>query len=346
MYKDLKYITAYLIPFSAVFSLMNESILSYTTVIIIFGLVPFIEVLLPKNETPYDQEEKNRRNSNRLFDYLLYLNLLFVYVIIGLFIYTITNNTYTNSSLIGWILSTGIVLGSSGINVAHELGHRKNKKDQFLAKILLLPNFYMHFFIEHNKGHHRYVSTPKDPATARYNEVLYVFWVRSIVQSYFSAWRIQLNELAKKNTSFLSFKNEMLLYHIAQTIYLLIIFYVTNSFQITIYALAIGFVGILLLETINYIEHYGLVRKQIGTDRWEKVQPWHSWNANYEVGRILLYELTRHSDHHYKSTKKYQTLEHQIASPQLPLGYPGSMLMALIPPLWFWVMNPRIPNQA
>ena len=346
MYKDLKYVTAYIIPLLAVFSLLSSSILAYTTVILIFGIVPFIEIMLPKNEQPYEVEDKNRRNNSTLFDYLLYINIIIIYAIIGMFIYTVNRTDYTTTTLVGWILSCGIVLGANGINVAHELGHRNNKFDQLLAKILLLPNFYMHFFIEHNKGHHRYVSTPKDPATARYNELIYVFWMRSVVQSYISAWRIQLDELTKKGIPFLSTKNEMLIYQLFQFVYLCSIFLITNSFSITFFIFCIAAVGVLLLETINYIEHYGLMRKQLSADRWEKVQPWHSWNANYEVGRILLYELTRHSDHHYKATKKYQTLEHHKESPQLPLGYPGSMLMALFPPVWFIVMNKRIPKQA
>lgn len=346
MFRDLKYIAAYLIPISAVFSLMSTGLSAYTTVILIFGIVPFIELVLPRNAEPYQDEEKVRRDNNSLFDYLLYLNVFIVYAVIAFFIYTMTNTEYTTSTLVGWVLSTGIVLGANGINVAHELGHRKNNFDQFLAKVLLLPNFYIHFFIEHNKGHHRYVSTPKDPATARFNELIYVFWFRSIVQSYFSAWRIQLSELKKKHSSFISFRNEMLMYQITQILYLVVIYSLSNSILIVFLTFAIGFVGVLLLETINYIEHYGLLRKQIGDNRWEKVQPWHSWNANYEVGRILLYELTRHSDHHYKSTKKYQVLEHHKASPQLPLGYPGAMLMALLPPLWFYVMNKRIPKEV
>lgn len=342
MYKDLKYIAAYLIPLSAVYSLANRSILAYSTVILIFGVIPFLEMVLPKNEAPYDESDKSRREKARLFDYLLYLNAVIVYLIIGYFLYSCAYKDYTTDTLIGWILSCGIVLGANGINVAHELGHRKNKNEQLLAKILLIPTFYMHFFIEHNKGHHKYVSTPKDPATARYNELIYTFWFRSIIQSYFSAWRIQRNELIKKKQPFFSLTNEMVVYLLVQVFYLFSIYLITNSLSILFYTVCAGFVGILLLETINYIEHYGLQRKQIGPDRWEKVQPWHSWNANYEVGRILLYELTRHSDHHYKATKKYQILEHQMASPQLPLGYPGSMLMALIPPLWFSIMNKRI----
>lgn len=346
MFRDLKYIAAYLIPISAVFSLKSTGLSAYTTVILIFGIVPFIELLLPRNAEPYQDEEKVRRDNNSLFDYLLYLNVFIVYAVIAFFIYTITYTEYSTSTLIGWVLSTGIVLGANGINVAHELGHRKNKFDQFLAKALLLPNFYIHFFIEHNKGHHRYVSTPKDPATARYNELIYVFWFRSIVQSYFSAWRIQLSELKKKNITFLSLKNEMFVFQVIQFLYLVAIYLLTKSILSVLLVLFIGLVGVILLETINYIEHYGLLRKQIGENRWEKVQPWHSWNANYEVGRILLYELTRHSDHHFKSTKKYQVLEHQKASPQLPLGYPGAMLMALLPPLWFYVMNRRIPKHT
>jgi alkane 1-monooxygenase len=232
-------------------------------------------------------------------------------------------------------------LGACGINVAHELGHRKSKFYQFCAKLLLLPNHYLHFFIEHNRGHHKNIATDKDPASAKLNESLYQFWVRSSIFSYLHAWKLEDKRL---NQKWFSLQNEMIQYTIVTVLYISFLWvYLPNNLAIII--MLMGVVGFLLLETINYIEHYGLRRKIMPNGRYERVKPIHSWNSNHYLGRIMLYELTRHSDHHYLANKEYQILEHHENSPQLPLGYPTSMLLALLPPLWFKVINPRIPSQ-
>jgi len=246
--------------------------------------------------------------------------------------------------IIGLVLSVGIVLGVNGINVAHELGHRLTSKERFLGKILLMPSLYMHFFIEHNFGHHLHAATKEDPATARYNQNMYSFWVTSVFRQYASAWKIQNNLLKNNNKSFFSVKNDMLWYIVIQSSYLGLIFFLFGSIGLW-FAISVAVVGFLLLETVNYIEHYGLVRLKTESGRYERVKEIHSWNSNHVVGRIVLYELTRHSDHHYKSSKKYQLLECYGESPEMPFGYPTSMVIAFIPPLWFSVMNKRIPKK-
>tara|TARA_B110000003_G_C16484911_1_gene471199 strand:- start:103 stop:861 length:759 start_codon:yes stop_codon:yes gene_type:complete len=245
--------------------------------------------------------------------------------------------------IIGISLSLGILLATNAINVAHELGHRKPILDRTLSKILLIPCLYMHFYLEHNFGHHKNVATPKDPATSKYNQTVYSFWITSVFNQYINAWKIQKDILSRSNKGFFSFQNDMIWYNIIQLAYLSIIcsFFGLNGL---IYAIIIGIISFLFLETINYIEHYGLVRKKLPTGRYERVQTHHSWNSNHIIGRIVLYELTRHSDHHYKSSKKYQILENKESSPQLPYGYPTSILLSLFPPLWFKIINPRLKN--
>lgn len=137
----------------------------------------------------------------------------------------------------------------------------------------------------------------------------------------------------------------MIRFTLIQALYFVSIVFFSTYWYTTLAIVMAGVVGFLLLETINYIEHYGLRRKKLASGRYERVRPQHSWNANYEVGRILLYELTRHSDHHYQASKKYQILDHQDEAPELPFGYPTAMLVALLPPLWFKIMNRRLPNQ-
>ena len=199
----------------------------------------------------------------------------------------------------------------------------------------------MHFFIEHNKGHHKNVATPQDPASAKYNEPIYLFYFRTIIFSYLSAWKIANNEMKKKRLAILHWKNEMVQAHIIQLAFVAIIFFLFG-WKITVFYLIAAAIGIVLLETVNYIEHYGLQRKQTDENKFERAMPWHSWNSNHILGRLMLFELSRHSDHHFLASKKYQLLQHHDDSPQLPTGYPGSMILALVPPLWFYLMNKKI----
>jgi alkane 1-monooxygenase len=263
------------------------------------------------------------------------------YGILGLFLYTISFETLQTYELIGFITTMGICCGVLGINVAHELGHRVNEFEQTLAKSLLLTSLYMHFFVEHNRGHHKNVATPLDSATAKKNQNIYSFFIQTIIGSYLSAWKIQLELLKKEEKPFFNFNNSMLNYHIIQIGFVFLITYIFGINTALAFT-ASALIGILLLETINYIEHYGLTRKLNERGVFEKVDVIHSWNADQTFGRIMLYELTRHSDHHYKASRKYQILRNLERSPQLPTGYPGMMLVSFLPPLFFRLMNKRI----
>ena len=342
--KDLKYLAAFSIPLVALIGISAQGIWSYLTPVYTFGFIPVLELLLPKDDTNLSDEERDSKRQNVLFDWLLYLNIPIVF---GLLVYSlilVTNNNLETYEIFGFIFSAGIVLGSNGINVAHELGHRPLKHQRVLAKLLLMPSLYMHFYIEHNFGHHLNAATKEDPATAKYNQSVYSFWFTSVIRQYVGAWKIQADLLKRQKKSFFSIKNEMLWYVLFQATYLAAIFFVFG-FSGLWFAIASGIVGFLLLETINYIEHYGLHRKKLASGRYERVREIHSWNSNHVVGRVVLYELTRHSDHHYKSAKKYQVLDYHEISPQMPFGYPTSMVLSLFPPLWFGIMNKRVPEE-
>ena len=167
-----------------------------------------------------------------------------------------------------------------------------------LGKVLLIPSHYTHFFIEHNHGHHLHVSTPEDPSTAKFNQNLYSFWLQSVVGTYIKAWKIQLKLNKVNKQSFISFKNDMFWFTVIQASYLVGVYFFFG-FNGLLFGIFAGIVGFLLLETINYIEHYGLKRNLLPSGRYERVSEKHSWNSNHVLGRIMLYELTRHSDHHY-----------------------------------------------
>lgn len=341
MWRDLKYFLAMIVPASGYISLTNHGILTYTTLIIAFFIIPLLELFMKGNTFNFDDDEEQKRLHQGIFNFMLWLNIPCHIALLVIYFQLVSSGTLTTFELTGVTISMGIICGAIGINVAHELGHRENKTEQFLSKLLLTTSYYLHFFIEHNRGHHKNVSTDEDPASARFNEVFYIFFFRSLVGSYLSAWRIENDRVRKAYGTTLTPYNEMIIYLLVQTTYFIAIYLIWTP-QAALFSLLIGFIGALMLETINYVEHYGLRRKKLPSGRYEKVMPYHSWNSNHTLGRILLYELTRHSDHHYKATRKYQILRHFDQSPQLPLGYPGSMILAWIPPLWFALMNKQV----
>ncbi len=338
--KDIKYLLAYTIPISCLLAVELKGVFSFLTVVYAFGLIPLLELVFSSSESSYTEEVKSSRLKNVLFDLMLYLNLPILFAILGYGLMVLTTQDLAIYEVTGLVLSIGIVVGTNGINVAHELGHRQTRAEQFFAKVLLLPALYMHFFIEHNLGHHRNIGTPEDPATARKNQSVYHFWFTSIIGQIRSAYQIQKRRLENNQKGFWSLDNQLLLFLSVQSGYLLLLVVLLGP-QGLIFGLLIALVGVLLLETINYIEHYGLARKKVN-DRYERITPAHSWNSNHVIGRMVLYELTRHSDHHHRASKKYQVLESIESSPQLPFGYTTCMVISLITPLWFRMMNSRI----
>ena len=338
--KDLKYLFAFTIPLTVFLSIYLKDIFSFTTLVYAYGVIPLFELIFK----PKSYEEKRVVSSdlkNLFFDSLLYLNFPIVSILLfyGFNVLSFENTFFYEE--VGIVLSLAILLATNGINVAHELGHRKSGFAKNISKSLLLYSLYMHFFIEHNKGHHKNVGTPLDPASAKFNQSLYSFWVQSVIGQYINAWKIQLKELNTNSNSFFSIKNQMLIFLFFQISYLVVIGLVF-TIKVAFLAVLVGVISFLMLETINYIEHYGLTRKKMKSGRYETVQTHHSWNSEHQIGRIVLYELTRHSDHHYNASKEYQFLENKFQSPQLPYGYPASMLLALIPSLWFFVMNKKV----
>lgn len=341
MYRDLKYLLAYLLPLAGYLGLYFGGIWSFGSIYVAFLALPLLELILPGTTANHAPTEEPERATRPLFDYLLYLNLPILAGAVVYLLHIVTTRELATYELTGMILNVGLMIGTIGINVGHELGHRSNKAEQWLAQTLLLFGLYMHFFIEHNRGHHRHVATPLDPATSRKGQTIYGFWLRSTALSWWDAWKLEAERLSKTQVSVFSLQNQMLRFQLIQLAYLVIIFLVFGFTGLWV-AVAAAIFGFLMLETVNYIEHYGLVRRKNTAGRYEPVLPIHSWNSNHELGRIFLYELTRHSDHHYRASRKYQILRAHEESPQLPAGYPACMLMALVPPLWFGVMDRRV----
>lgn len=335
----LKYLQVLILPALSFVSFTNTGWLTYLPLIESFLLIPLLELFYKPDESNLTEAQEAVRKNDSIYDLQVYIMVPIQFFLLLVFLDSM-KETLTISDKIGRITGMGMLCGVIGINVAHELGHRNTWYEQLMSKMLLLTSLYMHFFIEHNKGHHKNVSTNEDPSSARFGEAIYSFWIRSVVFSYISAWKIELAKLRKLNKPFFSFKNEMLLFQLIQIGFLIGIglFF---GWEVMGYFILAAVMGFLLLETVNYIEHYGLERDKKG-NTYERVMPHHSWNSDHVIGRLVLFELSRHSDHHFIASRKYQILRHIENSPQMPTGYPGMMLLATIPPLWFRIMNPRI----
>ena len=338
--KKYKYFTVYLLPLLALMSFYLEGYKTFITLFVFLGIIPFVELFTKPVNSNLKKEIALREKKVKLYDWILYLVVPIQYSVLIIFLFNIKETPFLSLSYFGKITSMGLCCGILGINVGHELGHRNHRFYQLLGEILLLSSLNTHFLPYHNAGHHYLVATKKDPATARKNESIYAFWIRSHFSSYFLAWTLENKRMKRIKRNRFGTGNRMIFYGISNLVLVGIIFVIFGTTALLAF-LAAALMGILLLESINYIEHYGLLRKKNG-DRHERVQPKHSWNSNHPIGRYALFNLSRHSDHHKNGSKKYQLLNSYPESPQLPTGYPGMVLLALIPPLWKWYMNKKI----
>ena len=339
--KALKYLSILVLPITVYISFTSNGLLTFLPLIIFFGLLPFIELFFNPDTKNFSKEQEQIEEENNLCTYILYATLPIQFAFLIYFFTAIQETGLTTIDLIGRISAMGLMCGVIGINVGHELGHRNNRIDQFIGELLLLTSINTHFLPYHNAGHHLHVATRKDAATARKNEWLYVFWIRSHFTSYKQAWQLENTRLKNSERSWFHIQNRMVIYTITTLILLAAIYFFLGQFSLICFLTA-SVIGILQLETVNYIEHYGLLRKQNEHGRYERVKRTHSWNSDHVIGKVMLFNLSRHSDHHYNGSKQYQILKSLPKSPQMPTGYPGMMLLSLVPPLWFWLMNNKI----
>lgn len=232
-------------------------------------------------------------------------------------------------------------LGGLGINVAHELGHKKEHLERWLARIALAQVFYGHFYVEHNRGHHVRVATPPDPASSRLGESFYAFWPRTVIGSLRSAWDLEKTRLRRRGTHPFHLDNDVLN---AWLMSVVLFGGVIAAFGTTVipWLLIQAVWGFTLLEIINYVEHYGMLRQKLESGRYERVAPRHSWNSNNLATNVLLYHLQRHSDHHANPTRRYQALRDFTDAPRLPTGYAGMIDLALVPGAFRRVMDHRV----
>jgi alkane 1-monooxygenase len=243
-------------------------------------------------------------------------------------------------AFLGLAVVAGITSGL-GINTGHELGHKKSKLERTLAKIVLAVPVYGHFWIEHNRGHHRDVSTPGDPASSRMGESIYKFARREIPGAFRRAWAIENDRLQRRERSTWDSDNQIL-QSMALSAVLQVSLLLFLGWKMIPFLIVHNLFAWWQLTSANYVEHYGLLREKDDNGRVERCQPHHSWNSNHFFSNLVLFHLQRHSDHHAHPLRRYQSLRHFEKLPTLPSGYFGAYLLAYVPWLWFRVMDPRL----
>lgn len=240
-------------------------------------------------------------------------------------------------------IGVGILTGAVGIVYAHELVHQSARWERALGEVLMITVLYGHFVTEHLSVHHRYVGTPKDPATARFGEGFYRYFLRVIPQSFTSAWAVEAARARHKHGRVLHLSNPFWRYICGGALCLLLGYVIGGGWGVLLFLVQAGF-AIWQLEQINYIEHYGLERQALGGGKYEPIRPHHSWNSDHAVTNYLLINLQRHADHHAKPSRRFPVLQTYGDDdvPQLPYGYPLLTWIVYVPPLWHRIMDPRV----
>ncbi len=338
--RAVPYAIGFVLPPLVVWSALMGGAWPWLPVVVMFAGVPVADALLRQNILhPSAQEiiEMEKRLSFRAVTWL------WVPVHVALVFWVVdTASTWPMGwPLVGLVLSVAVVGGAIGITFAHELVHRSGRRERVLGDVLLALVSYPHFAIEHVHGHHRHVATPQDPATARLGEGFYQFLPRTVWGSVVHAWGIERERLAKRNRGVWSVGNTMLRYAATMAVLYGGVYGIWGARGLTLFVLQ-GVGALTLLEAINYVEHYGLERRAHSPDKYERVSVRHSWDSSHRLSNWLLINLARHSDHHLTASRRYPALATREQAPQLPAGYGTMLLLALVPPLWRRVMDPRV----
>ena len=302
----IKYFGSYIIPLLALLTFNVTGIWSYFGLFFLYVFIPVVEQIIPPNTYNLAKAEKELAKEDVFFDVVLYIMVILQLVVIYFFLQSISDPSLSLSDIIARVLMMGTVLGAVGINVGHELGHKTGHPlKQFFAHLVLATSVQNHFIPYHNSGHHKDIGTPKDLSSAKKGDNFYFFAIRSQIGGYFKTWKLEAKRLKAQGKNPLY--NPMVLYTLLPLALLIVIYVNFGSYILLCYFLAAVY-GISILESQNYFSHYGLRRKKLPNGRYERVNARHSWNSNHIIGRVLLFELTRHSDHHHHGAKPYQIM--------------------------------------
>ena len=312
--------------------------------IFLYVFIPLLDYLFPNDRSNPPEQIVPQLEADAYYRVLNHLTVPLHFIILIAGAWFVANNDLGWSGYLGLSLTVGVISGF-GINIGHELGHKKAPMDRLAARLALAVPFYGHFNIEHNVGHHAEVATPEDTASARFGESIYKFVLREIPGGISRAWRLESKRLHRRGFKTWSLRNEILQSYLVSVL----------LYGGLIVAFGLVILPFLLIQTAfawwqltgaNYIEHYGLLRQKLANGRYERCRPQHSWNANHMASNLITFHLERHSDHHAYAARHYQSLRHFDDVPQLPSGYFGMFLLSYVPFLWRKVMDPRVLDWA
>jgi alkane 1-monooxygenase len=308
--------------------------------VVVFAVFPVLDLIVGVDAENPPESVVKWLEQDRYYRWCTYAFLPIQYAGLVFACWLWSSGRLSTVDSLGLALTMGMVSGIA-INTAHELGHKRASLERWLSRVALASSGYGHFFIEHNRGHHVRVATPEDPASSRLGESFWAFLPRTVAGSLRSSWELERERLSRTGHRAWTWRNEILGAW-AMTVVLFGALAAVFGPVVLPYLLVQAIVGFSLLEVVNYLEHYGLLRQKRDDGRYERCAPRHSWNSNNVATNVLLYHLQRHSDHHANPTRRYQSLRHFDEAPQLPTGYAGMIVLAYIPPLWRRVMDPRL----
>jgi alkane 1-monooxygenase len=308
--------------------------------LLVFVLIPLIDVLVGTDAENPPDDLIEWLEQDRYYRWCTYLYLPLQYASLVTACWLWTGHPMSIVDKIGLAVTVGVVAGI-GINTAHELGHKKDELERWLSKIALAQSGYGHFFIEHNRGHHVRVATPEDPASSRFGESFWAFLPRTVLGSLESGWHLEKTRLARQSKGPWTLRNDVLNAWLMSAV-LFAALLLAFGIEVLPYLAVQAVFGFALLEVVNYLEHYGLLRQKEPSGRYERCAPRHSWNSNNVCTNVFLYHLQRHSDHHANPTRRYQALRHVEQAPQLPAGYASMIVCAWLPPVWRAIMDKRV----
>ena len=324
----------------ALFRGTGTSVFLWMGPIWIYLLIPLLDWWLGEDPSNPPEAAVPALEANRFYRWCIYLYLPLQYAGLVWATWIVAHEHLSVVETIGWAMTLGLV-GGAGINAAHELGHKRDDAERWMSRIALAQTLYGHFYVEHNRGHHSRVATPEDPASSRLGETFWAFLPRTVIGSLRSGWSLEAGRLARNGHRPLHPSNKILqAWAMSVALYgtLIGVF----GWRVVPFLAAQAVFGFSLLEVVNYVEHYGLLRQKVANGRYERTMPRHSWNSNHRASNLALYNLERHSDHHANPTRRYQTLRNFEEAPQLPSGYGLMIGLAYVPPVWRRVMDHRV----
>jgi len=307
---------------------------------LIHGIIPALDRLISEDTSNPPSDAVQSLENDKYYSWIVKAFIPSQYAATFLGAWLAGRKDIPASDYLGITLTVGAINGIA-INTGHELSHKHDRLDRILSMVALAPTAYTHFAVEHPYGHHKRVATPEDPASSRMGESFWKFLPRTVIGGFKSAYDIEKRRLERKGKSFWCLENE-LLQGWAMSAGVFAAATLVGGRRAVPFLVGQAAYGASLLEVINYVEHYGLKRRQDANGKYERTLPEHSWNSNKVVTNLLLYQLQRHSDHHAHPTRSFQALRHFDNAPQLPSGYASMLLPAYIPSWWYKLMDERV----